>query len=387
MSEFDRLAAQLRGRLDHIAAATLDRLHERAPGWLLQTAVSHEQIHSYIRASLRAHLRFFELDALPKSCPDADAAAAAAAARVGEVDTLRNGIRSAQMILWETWFDLIEDSPQLQGVERRELLTRGSNFFFRYADLLSDCVVTIAERVLRELGGDAEQRRYRAIRGLLEGEPLQPSSALELELDQHHLGLFAWGERGAEAARELAERLGRRLLLVSPLSHSWWGWISGSRPFEAAEERTITRFSAPPEAGIALGLPGFGEAGFRATHRQAQRARWFAPTGTATVIRYADVAVESLASENREDACAFVERELGAINDESTTSTRIRDTLSAYFAAEHNAASAAATLGIHQQTVANRLRSAEDRLGHPIGSRRVELEVALRLRAALARDH
>src|SRR5690242_10609110 len=82
MSEFDRLAAQLRGRLDHIAGATLDRLHERAPGWVLQTAVSHDQIYAYTRASLRAQLRFFERDVLPKSGPDVDAAAARAAARV-----------------------------------------------------------------------------------------------------------------------------------------------------------------------------------------------------------------------------------------------------------------------------------------------------------------
>ena len=192
---------------------------------------------------------------------------------------------------------------------------------------------------------------------------------------------------GADATRELAAALERRLLLVSPLAQSWWGWISSSRPFESTDERIITRYSPPSEAGIALGLPGFGEPGFRATHRQAQRARWFAPPDPSTLIRYADVAVESLASENREEARTFVERELGAINDDSAASTRIRDTLSAYFAAEHNAASAAATLGVHQQTVANRLHAAEDRLGHPIGSRRVELEVALRLRAALARDH
>src|SRR5262249_1387974 len=149
------------------------------------------------------------------------------------------------------------------------------------------------------------------------GEPMPPSSNLDLDFEQQHLGLFAWGERGAEAARELAEALQRRLLLVSPLAQSWWGWISGSRPFEATEERIITRYSPPAEASIALGLPGFGEAGFRATHRQAQRARWFAPPGTSTLIRYADVAVESLASENQEDARTFVERELGAINDDS----------------------------------------------------------------------
>jgi DNA-binding PucR family transcriptional regulator len=52
-------------------------------------------------------------------------------------------------------------------------------------------------------------------------------------------------------------------------------------------------------------------------------------------------------------------------------------------AAEHNAASAAAALGVHQQTIANRLRAAEERIGHPVAARRIELETAMRLRASL----
>jgi DNA-binding PucR family transcriptional regulator len=98
------------------------------------------------------------------------------------------------------------------------------------------------------------------------------------------------------------------------------------------------------------------------------------------------VAVEALASENRADARAFVAHELRGIDDDSASSLHIRETIAAYFAAEHNAASAAAALGIHQQTVANRLRAAEDRLGRPVGARRVELETALRLRACLDRQ-
>jgi DNA-binding PucR family transcriptional regulator len=383
MSEFDRLVGELEARLDQLADSTLERLRERSPGWVLQTAVSHEQIAKYARASLKVHIRAFQRDALPKEISKTDAAAAIAAAKVGELDTLLSGFRSAQMILWESWFCIIEDSPDLQGIERRELLTRGSDFFFRYADLLSDYVSAAAQQEIDQLRGNAEQRRYRAIRSLLEGEPLTKSPGLDLDLNQHHLGLFAWGEGGADAARELTATLDRRLLIVAPLERSWWGWISGARPFEPQEERAAERFRGPQGAGLALGLPAFGEAGFRATHRQAQRARWFAQPGGPTLIRYADVAIESLAGENQEDARTFVERELGPIGDESASSRRIRETLQAYFAAEHNAASAAATLGVHQQTVANRLRSAEERLGHPIGSRRLELEVALRLRAAL----
>ena len=140
-------------------------------------------------------------------------------------------------------------------------------------------------------------------------------------------------------------------------------------------------------ARIAVGLEGFGEPGFRATHRQALRARSFARLDDPPLLRYEDVVVEALGTENDEDARSFVAHELRGIDDDSSRSGEIRDTLAAYFAAQCNAACAAATLGVHQQTVANRLRAAEQRLGYQsIGDRRVELEMALRLRDALPGD-
>jgi hypothetical protein len=281
---------------------------------------------------------------------------------------------------------LIEDSS-LAGEERRELLTRGSDFFFRYADLLGDYVAAVHREELIQLRSNGAQRRFNAVKALLEGDPMPASTnALDLDLRQHHLGLIAWGDAGEQAARRLAKDLGRPLLIVAPIPNTWWGWISGSHPFERDEQRTIKRFQPPPGASLALGLQEYDEHGFRTTHRQAQRARLLSPAGDDLLTRYSDVAVEALASENQEEAHSFLARELGAINDESPASQRIRETLAAYFAAEYNAASAAATLGVHQQTVANRLRAAEERLGHSIGARRVELELALRLRRSLGSE-
>lgn len=51
-----------------------------------------------------------------------------------------------------------------------------------------------------------------------------------------------------------------------------------------------------------------------------------------------------------------------------------------YFESSHNVAATAAALGVHHQTVANRVRAVEETLGAPVASRRAELELALRLR-------
>lgn len=387
MGQFERLVDELIARVEGLTEELMRRLGERSPGWEVESAFSRRQAMAVARASLESQLRAFRRDELPQSAPETDAAAARALARVGELRLFAPGYRAAQLVLWETWFGLVEDDDGLNPAERRALLARGSSFFFRYADLLSDQVAAIYREERGALGAGNGERRFRAVRALLVDEPpTVPSPDLDLDLDQRHLGLVTWGPGGDTAARELAARLARPLLLVAPLERIWWGWISGRQPFEPAELRVIETFEPAPGAGLAMGLQEFGARGFRASHRQAQRARMFATPGTSTLTRYADVAVEAIASENEEEARSFVERELAAIGDDSTTSRRIRETIAAYFAAGHNAASAAATLGVHEQTVANRLRTAEERLGHPIGARRVELELALRLRVSLMRD-
>jgi DNA-binding PucR family transcriptional regulator len=61
----------------------------------------------------------------------------------------------------------------------------------------------------------------------------------------------------------------------------------------------------------------------------------------------------------------------------------LRDTLSAYFAAEQNATSTAAHLGVHDATITRRLAEIERRTGHRVNKNRAQLETALRLRSLL----
>jgi hypothetical protein len=381
MSEFDRLIGEMEARIKTLVEATLERLSQRFPGWETDSAFSRRQAADFVELSLQGCLAALRRETLPQRCPEVDATAARTVARVGEIDAFANGYRAAQAALWEMWFCLVEDSG-LQGDERRQLLSRGSDFFFRYADLLGDFVTVVYREEREALHADASQRRFNAVKVLLEGEQPPSANGIDIDLHQHHLGLIGWGENCEAGARALAKELGRPAFLVTPLPGTCWSWISGSRPLEDPLRRRIGRFQVPAGSQLALGMEEFGEHGFRTTHRQAQRARLLADQ-RRPVTRYADVAIEALASENTEEARRFVARELGAMNDESPTSQRLRETLAAYFAAEHNAASAAATLGVHQQTVANRLRAAEERIGHQVGARRVELELALRLRDSL----
>jgi DNA-binding PucR family transcriptional regulator len=100
----------------------------------------------------------------------------------------------------------------------------------------------------------------------------------------------------------------------------------------------------------------------------------------AGAILYEDVALEALASADRDAARAFVARELRGLDGTDKRAARLRATLIAYFRSGQNAAAAGAALGVHQQTVGHRLRKIEEQLGAPVTARRAELEVALRLR-------
>jgi hypothetical protein len=382
--DLDRLVAAMEADLDPLVAAMLHRVRETGPAWMIENAFLWEEIEEFARISVRTQIAGLRHAALPDSCPAVDAAAAQGAAKVGELKALLNGYRICQMTLWEHWLDLV-DRTEAENQHRNDLLRHGSEYLFRYTGLISDYVTDIYQDELERTVHSGENRRFHAIRSFLEGAPLVDSPP-DLDLERYHLGLVAWGPAGKEFARELAGAVGRPLLIISVLNQSWWGWLSGSRPLSAAEERQLLCIKAPEKTGIALGLESFGEHGFTATNRQALRARWVARKTNRQVVRYADVAVEALASENRADARAFVAQELRGLEDDTKVSRERRETIAAYFAAEHNAASAAATLGVHQQTVANRLRAAEDKLGHPVGARRVELELALRLRACLDRS-
>lgn len=381
--EFLGLVSELEGRLDFLAAEGLEAMRGRMPRWVSETDAIWEQVGECIRGTLRTEWAAFRDGALPGRLPDIDAAMITLAARVGDLASLQAGYRFAQMALWGSWFELVEASIRREEL-KRELLRLGSQFFFQYADLVSRYMAEGYQRGIERAAASGEHHRFQAIKNLLEGDPLAHSH-VDFDLNQHHLGLVAWGEGGDEAARRLAAALGRRALLTQRLHHNWWGWISGAQPLDSRQDLVLERFDAGAGVRMAFGLEGYGEPGFRATNHQALRAQWVAPAGAAT-IHYEDVAVEALATEAQTDARAFVRRELRGIDDPSAASDRLRRTLDAYLAAELNAASAAASLGVHHQTVANRLRTIEDRLGHPVGPRHLELAMALRLWSCLARE-
>jgi PucR C-terminal helix-turn-helix domain len=370
-------------RLGKLAAKVLASLRGSSGSSPWGRRVDWELFAELTAESLRSLLSLLGEDAPPTSCLAVDAGIIESyLTEPSDLRPLLRWQRLCQGEVWEFWCAALERAD-LTPVRRRELLAGGSAHLLRYADLFNERAAEAQEALVAGLARAPAPSRFEAIRGFLDGDPLAPPW-LDLDLDRHHLAVVAWGVDHAGLARRLATLLERPIRAIdTPDGALTWAWLSGARPLTDALDTRKLESVCGAGGNLALGLDLRGEAGFRASHRQAERARLLAAGREGPLVRYEDLAVELLLSENDSEARAFLAYELAGIDDDSASSRRLRETIAAYFAAEHNAASAAAALGVHQQTVANRLRVAEERLGHPVGARRIELEMALRLRAVL----
>src|SRR5207253_2007515 len=259
---------------------------------------------------------------------------------------------------------------------KRELLDRGSRFFLRYAELVGRYIAESYRQRADQSGSRAAQLAGAPSASLLDGNPFaDPRQTFDFA--RHHLGVIVSGSAPQRTARSLAASL-NRVAEIREHGTTWWVCLSGHEEISRRGMEELDAFVPEPGVRLAVGLEEFGEKGLCASFRQALWAQALA--GEPAMTHYADIAVEALVLRDEEEVRAFVDHEMDGIDDDSPASARMRATLSAYFACDLNAASAAARLGVHHQTVANRLRTIEGRLGHPLMSRTLELALALRLR-------
>ena len=359
--EFAAVAQRVADRLDEVVEAMLDRVWANPALSEWTRDETREAAREIARASIAREIDALTRGMLPEEPPEEDLAAARAAVEYGApASVVLHCYRAGQAALLDAWVDAGGTTE----------LKEASDFMTRYVDRCAAWVEAEHMREHERRIRSEEQRRMNLVRDLLDG---LTADAVDLghELDADHLAVIAWGRHAEAAVRELADRLGAESLVLSVDPQTAWGWVSTS---DEAEDLT------PPEGTrMAVGGPAGGLDGFRRAYSEARRAHDVADFHPGAVIRYRDVALEALAGADERRARDFVEHELGPLLGNRTRERTLRDTLGAYFAAGQNAVAAGAALGVHDRTVANRLRSAERALGTPIAARRAELEVALRL--------
>jgi hypothetical protein len=286
-------------------------------------------------------------------------------------------------------------------VELTHAIEAGGSWSFAYIDTLSRGLVQRYADERDRWVRSAAAHRLDVTERLLSGGPIdlgQAEAQLGYRLRRPHLAFVVWGEPGDERAQDLGaiERAASEIaglqaagqpLLVPFGSDLVAGWIGGPGLPDMAS-LVEARFGAADEADlrVAFGAPADGVEGFRRSHQQARYARRVALLQGArpgSVTLYEHVALTALASADLDHARDFVSAELGplAAGDESTR--RLAETLTVYLEERSSPKRAAKRLGVHENTIPNRIRAAQALLDRPIDERVPELLVALRLRSAL----
>jgi hypothetical protein len=380
----ETICREFEGRVGPVVARILERMRSELPEFRdfegSEVFAITERVSRASRQSQAAHLaRGAEV---PTKCPAPDIEAVIASVQSGiSGESLLHGYRIAHAVSLEAWMDCVEEAP-IEDDLRRRCMSTISRFVTAYDDHVMRLVGEEFAREQAARRGSIDRQRMTLVRELLDGSR-DDLDGIEYDLSAEHLGVVAWGDAAEVTLRRLSVRVGRRLLSTRVEDGLLIAWLTGNEPFAEAQRRSMQQLDLP--APVACGKPLWGLAGFRLSHRQAGEAYVVAVRTGERVTFYDDVALEALALRDEGTAAEFSADELGALDADDARYQELRDTLGAYYAASHNKVAAAAALGVHERTVARRLREIEHLTGRQVDARRTELEVALRIRALTSR--
>jgi DNA-binding PucR family transcriptional regulator len=186
------------------------------------------------------------------------------------------------------------------------------------------------------------------------------------------------------AIRDIAATIGSQRPLVHPLgtlSVAAWVTTNSAVPSPVLDELRF-RTATAPGVRVAIGEPASGMKGFRDSHLQAveaERIARLAGRREGSVTRFHDISLRSLTTANLEQAHSFVATELGSLGAADETTRRLAATVRTFLDENRNRGRTAKRLHVHENTVAYRLRQAEELLGRSLETRTLELRVALAL--------
>jgi hypothetical protein len=369
----DELALRLGGKRDEIEQALLARIY----GIEEPVGVDPEYLHG-LRATVTAAVDY----ALAMLQLGADRAPAVPIVLLTQARlAARNGISlDVVMRRYFSGFMLLADfllAEAEAGEFGRHSLQEIMHSHGSQVDRLID---TIAEEYKRELPTghrSSGQRRTERVKRVIAGE-MADLIEFGYNLDGWHLGLILKNSP-KDFVRRLASAFDRRLLYVSPEPDVIWAWLGGSEKLECgAAAKAVSAWGNSP-VQVAIGEPASGTAGFRLTHHQAKAAMPMAKPGLEEVTRHASVGLVACVLKDEVLSRSLVRRFVEPLGDERDGGAAIRETLRAYFSTGRNITAAAALLRLNRQTVRNRLRTYEGKIGCCLDQRGAEAEVALRV--------
>lgn len=312
--------------------------------------------------------------------------ARAMASRGHSVDVMLRFYRLGHEYFTEKLSDSLTDWIDDPTVALRTFIDL-ERFGFRYIDRISSLVAAEYVAELDRRQNQARAERDDVVRALLAGERVDMARAervLSHRLTGRQIGFMCWADDRGVDLEATARQVGRYLgvshsLVVADGPLAVWGWASITG--DVRTSLTATEFPGECEnVHVAVGSPHPGAAGFRTSHLEALRTRRvieLSGRAAPTITEFGDVALVDAISRDLDAARAFVAAQLGDLARDDTKERDERATLLAVLDAQGSLTAAARTLGIHKNTVLQRMRRAEERMGRPATIKVAELHAAL----------
>ncbi|MGE4424848.1 MAG: PucR family transcriptional regulator [Solirubrobacteraceae bacterium] len=295
-----------------------------------------------------------------------------------------------------TYQDLFYAEVGQQGadpVTAMEAMRACSAFAFAWIDAISTPLIAAYEEERDRRQQGAEAVRVETIEAILAGEAVDPQIAgarLRYDLGRRHVCFVVWADDDGgpatpldldQAVSEVIAVIGGggRPLLLRSSPRVTIGWTARSTADDGTEDALAPRLRRSG-CRVAVGAVGEGVAGFRTSHDQAMRARRVARIlrGGAQATFFDAVAVEDLLTRDVDAARALAVRTLGPLAADDDATRRLRTTLRVYLEEGQSLARASRRLGIHQNTIAYRVRRAIELTGQSdAGSKALQAAVLL----------
>ncbi|MGN6723004.1 MAG: PucR family transcriptional regulator [Marmoricola sp.] len=273
------------------------------------------------------------------------------------------GWRAAVPITWRRWLqECLRQCSDPEVLE--EVLDVIAQSMVQYP---LDWMATAREIALTDAMGTADSAAIAMIQMIASGATVPQDFAearLNYRLARWHRAFVLWTDDPGHAARldeavaaVRATPSASRALVARATTTSRWIWLSGPEsPDPHPVEKVLAKAT---EVQVAVGRPGFGLEGFRASHQDALAAQAMVVRlgSDRRITEYADVELIDTLTKDRASAQRFVTNTLGPL---AEADEALRQTLLTYVQSGFNTTRAAATLYAHRNTVERRVTRANE---------------------------
>ncbi len=379
--------------LDHVGAEGFARLADELWAEVPALHTSPPGTRDALRSSVVSHLphlrAWFFAEGGKSSLPSA---AREFVELMAAADAPLSGILRSYEVgharIWNGYTRFLRESS-LPHERRAEALEVGSIRMFEYMQAMTSETVVIFNHVRMSMMQEHESRRGEIVKGALAGTvgAADLHDLLGYSAGETHIGYVAWstaegiaGQVGESVRRRIAG-LARQHLAVPAGVSSVHGWFT---PISASSYDRLREIELPPGVGVAFGAARAGIDGFRHTHDEALLTARM-PVSPGRVACFPDAAVEILASQRDDLARRFVEDQLGPLLQHEGRD-RLLVTMRHFLNTSGSPSRCGRRLGVHANTVTQRIRRIEGILGHPIDPENLSLRVALAVQPLLSNE-